>query len=115
MSRATLGSLSFSCVLMLHLVGLAVAFDGHHNVGPILVAEGVAMLVVSAAWPGPNPAADTSADPVTDRAPPIPVVAAARGLADAITVVLAQPGLPPAVRAELVRALGAHGVDLGSR
>jgi hypothetical protein len=107
MSRATLGSLAFSCVLMLHLVGVALAFDGHNNVGPILVAEGVAMLVVSAAWPAPDPAPD----PVQ----PTPAAAAARGLAEAIFVALGQPGLPPAVRAELVRALGEHGVDLGAR
>ena len=107
MSRATLGSLSFSCVLMLHLVGLAVAFDGHHSVGPILLAEGVAMLVVSAAWP--------AQDPAPDPAQPARAVFAARGLADAIRTVLGQPGLPPAVRAVLVRALGEHGVDLGVR
>ena len=119
MSRATLGSLSFSCVLMLHLVGIVVAFDGHHNVGPVLVAEGVAMLVVSAAWPGPQPVADPVGEPpggpVADPVQPTRSATAARGLADAICTVLGQPGLPPAVRAVLVRALGEHGVDLGVR
>jgi hypothetical protein len=107
MNRATLGSLSFSFVLMLHLVGLVVAFDGHHNVGPILVAEGVAMLVVSAAWP---------ADPSSSAAPEgRPSVGDAHGLTDAVVEALGQPGVPPMVRVILVRALGQHGAALERR
>ncbi|MBL8619170.1 MAG: hypothetical protein JNM72_26395 [Deltaproteobacteria bacterium] len=108
MSRTTLGSLAFSCVLMLHLVGLIVAFDGHHNVGPILVAEGVGMIVVSAAWPA-DPA------PGGEGRPRAGDSAAARGLTAAIIAALGEPGVPPRVRAVLVSALGRHGVDLEAR
>jgi hypothetical protein len=110
MNRATLGSLSFSCVLMLHLVGLVVAFDGHHNVGPILVAEGVAMLVVSAAWP-----ADTTPGAEGGQLAGDGDGAAARGLTEAVITALGEPGLPPRVRVLLVSALGRHGVELGAR
>ncbi|MFM2247366.1 MAG: hypothetical protein RL071_3440 [Pseudomonadota bacterium] len=116
MSRAVAASVAFSLVMMLHVVALLVAFDGHHNVGPILVAQAVAMLVLSATWSTSGAASAPCAVGPEGRAADEGQSQAqvdAIGLRDAILIALEQPGLPAAVRVTLVRALGQHSAALG--
>jgi hypothetical protein len=107
--RTSLASLALSVVLLLHLVALSVAVTAG-DPAPALVAQGVALAAVCAAWP-PEPPPDRRVEHEAAAAHERDL---RQRLCDAILDVLRAPGVPREVRARLIQALTADAVAGGA-